>query len=184
MTVEEVNIVEMHTLQALVETGHEVLSRAPVAIRSWPHIIARFAADEKFVAIWTEVIIHESSHRFLSTAIRRAVVVGQIEMCDAIVEGIVRDGTASLVWVNATKVVPESQTQRPSSSYRCSEATYLSLQSILFNHATPSTIANEVQTKFRLRCHILFQTLVIDGNTMRITSILEVCEMAVLAEEI
>ena len=31
-------------------------------------------------------------------------------MRDAVVEGIVGDGSAALVWVNATKVVPEAKT--------------------------------------------------------------------------
>ena len=44
--VEQVHVVQVHSSEALVEAGHEVLARAPVAIRSGPHVISRLGRDE------------------------------------------------------------------------------------------------------------------------------------------
>jgi hypothetical protein len=38
--VEDVNLVESHALEALVQAGKELLSRSPVAVRSRPHLPA------------------------------------------------------------------------------------------------------------------------------------------------
>ena len=110
MAVEEVHVVEVHTLETLVEAGRQILARTPVAVRSFPHVVSGFGGNEEFVAIGTEVILHQSAHGFFCTSVGRAVIVGKVEMGNAVVESIVCDGTASLVRVDASEVVPESQT--------------------------------------------------------------------------
>ena len=110
MAVEEVHIVQIHALEALVEARHQILARAPVAVRTFPHIISRLGRDEEFVTIRQEIILHQSAHGFLSASVRRAIVVGKVEVSDSVVEGIVGDGTASLVRIHSSEVVPESQT--------------------------------------------------------------------------
>ena len=110
MTIEEVHVVEVHALEALVEACHEILARAPVAVRTFPHVVASLGGDEEFVTIRSEVVLHQSAHRFFGAAVWRTIIVGEVEVSDAMVEGIMGDGTASLVRVNASEVVPESQT--------------------------------------------------------------------------
>ncbi len=123
MTVEQVCIVYTHALQTLVEARHEILSRAPVAVRSGPHVVAGFGTDEKFVAIGAEVVIHQPSHRFFGAAVGRSVVVGQVEVCYAVVEGIACNGAASAVVVHSAEVVPETEAhlwqQHPAASAPC-----------------------------------------------------------------
>ena len=107
MAVEEVDIVEVHSLQTLVETRHERLSRTPVAVRTLPHLISRLRSNEEFVAIRTEIIVHESSHSLLGTTVYGTIVVGKVEMGDAMVESAVGNGAATLIRINASEVVPE-----------------------------------------------------------------------------
>ena len=110
MTVEEIHIVQIHALETLVEARHQILARAPVAVRTFPHIISCLGRDEEFVAIRLEIILHQSAHGFLGTSVWRTIVVGKVEVGDSVVEGIVGDGTASLVRIHSSEVVPESQT--------------------------------------------------------------------------
>ena len=110
VTVEKVYIVEVHASQALVEACHEIFSRAPVAIGSGPHVVASLGADEQFVAIRRKIILHQSSQGFLCTAIGRSVVVCEVEMRDAVVEGVSCYLTATLIRVYTTEIVPESET--------------------------------------------------------------------------
>ena len=62
VAVEEVDIVDLHAAEALVERCHEVLARAPVAVRPRPHVVACLRRDEEFVAVGAEVFVHQSSH--------------------------------------------------------------------------------------------------------------------------
>ena len=74
-----------------------------------PHVVARFGGDEEFVAIGAEVIDHEPSHRLFSRAVGRSVVVGEVEVGDAVVKSVVGDSPTAFVGVNTSEVVPESQ---------------------------------------------------------------------------
>ena len=109
VAVEEVDVVQVHAPEALVEACHEVLAGAPVAVGPGPHVVAGLRADEELVAVGTEVVIHEAAHRLLGRAVRRAVVVGEVEVCDAVVESVARDVAAALVGVHAAEVVPEAE---------------------------------------------------------------------------
>ena len=109
MAVEEIHIVYLHSLQALVKRGHQVFSGAPVAIRPRPHVVTCFRRDEQLVTIRTEILIHQSSHRLLSRAVNRSIVVGQIEMVDTVIKSIVSNLTAAFVRINTTKIMPEAE---------------------------------------------------------------------------
>ena len=109
MTIEEVDVVYPHTFQALVERGHQVFAAAPFTIRTRPHVIAGLCGDEELVAVGPEVFIHQASHRLLGRAVDRPVVVGQVEMGDTVVEGVVGNLAATLVGVDASEVMPEAE---------------------------------------------------------------------------
>ena len=109
MAIEEVDIVEVHATQRLVEACHEILPRTPVAIRTGPHVVTRLGGDEEFVAVGTEVIVDESAHRLLSTAVGRSVVVGKVEMYDTVFEGISRDLAGTFVGIVGSEVVPKAK---------------------------------------------------------------------------
>ena len=109
MAVEKVDIVQMHALETLVERCHQIFARAPIAIRSRPHVVAGLGRDEKLVAIGAEVVVHQSAHSLFGRSIDGTVVVGQVEMSDTVVESIVGYLTTTFVGVNTTKVVPETK---------------------------------------------------------------------------
>ena len=53
--VEDVDVVEAHPREALVEAGQQVLARAPLAVRAGPHVVARLGGDDQLVAVGREV---------------------------------------------------------------------------------------------------------------------------------
>ena len=56
--VEDVDVVEPHPRQALVERGEQVLARAPLAVRPGPHVVAGLGRDHELVAVGAEVLAH------------------------------------------------------------------------------------------------------------------------------
>ena len=109
VAVEEVDVVEVHAPQALLQARHEILAAAPVAVGAGPHVVAGLGGDEQFVAVRAEVVVHQAAHRLLGGAVWRAVVVGEVEVGDAVVEGVVGDGAAALVGRGGAKVLPETE---------------------------------------------------------------------------
>src|SRR5574344_603326 len=108
MAIKQIDIVYVHALEALVDTRHKILTRAPLSIRSRPHIVTSFGRYEQFIAVALEVIVHESAHSFFCRTVWRSIVVGKIEMGDTMVESVVSDGTTALIRVVASEIMPES----------------------------------------------------------------------------
>ncbi len=48
--IEDVDIVEPHPLQALVEAGQHIFAAAPFAVGTGPHQVAGLGRDDQFVA--------------------------------------------------------------------------------------------------------------------------------------
>ena len=63
--IENVDIIEPHARETLVETGEEILARAAVTIGSWPHVVARLGRDDQFVAVRPEICGHPTAEIFL-----------------------------------------------------------------------------------------------------------------------
>ena len=78
-----------------------------------PHQIAGLARDDQLVAVGAEVLCEQQAEGFLGGAGRRAIVVGQVEVGDAQVEGAAQDRAAGFQDVDAAEVVPEAQRNRP-----------------------------------------------------------------------
>ena len=112
VAVEEIDIVEVHAAQTLVERRDEVLARAPVAVGAGPHVVASLGGDEHLVAIGTEGKVHHTAEGLLGSAVGGAVVVGKIVTGDAVVEGIVHHGLAVGDVGDASEVVPEAERER------------------------------------------------------------------------
>ena len=109
VVVEDVHVVEPHALEALVERGQQVLAAAVVPVGSGPHVVASLGGDEQFVTIGAQVVTQELAHVALRLAIVRAVVVGQVEVRDAVVEGRKGDAGHLLVGRDVAEVVPHAQ---------------------------------------------------------------------------
>ena len=86
--VEEVHVIEVHPFQALVQARHQVFAGAPFAVGTGPHVIARLGGDEQLVAEGGEGLAHDHPERFLGRPVGRTVVVGEVEVDDAVVEGV------------------------------------------------------------------------------------------------
>ena len=82
MRVEDVDVVEAQPAQALVEAREEVLPRAPLAVRAGPHVVAGLRRDHELVAVRREVGGEQPPERLLRRAVRRAVVVREVEVGD------------------------------------------------------------------------------------------------------
>ena len=84
--VEDVHIVQSKPLQALVQRSDQILAAAEVAVRAGPHLIAGLGADDQLVAMRGEIRAQQLTHVALGGTGFRPVVVGQVEVGDAVVE--------------------------------------------------------------------------------------------------
>ena len=110
--VEDVDVVEPHPLQALVEAGEQVLARAPLAVRAGPHVVAGLGGDDQLVAPGGEVLAEDAAEVGLGGAGRRAVVVGEVDVGDAEVEGAADDRPLRLERGVVAEVVPQAERDR------------------------------------------------------------------------
>src|ERR1035437_2633653 len=113
--VEDVDVVEAHPAQALVQAGCEVLARPPLAVRSGPHVVTGFGGDDELVAISAQVRGEDSAEVLLGRAVWRPVVVGQIEVRDAKVERPADYRPAGLQRSLVAKVLPEARSEEHTS---------------------------------------------------------------------
>ena len=109
MGVKNIHILQPHALEALVQACEQVFARSPVAVRAEPHIVAGLGADNHLVAIGREVQAQNLAEVHLRAAVGRAVVVGQVKVRNAQIEGPAHHGAAILEAVRAAKVVPQPQ---------------------------------------------------------------------------
>ena len=84
--VEDVDVVEAHPRERLVERREQVLARAPLAVRPGPHVVAGLRRDHELVAVRPQVVAQHPPERLLGRAVRRPVVVREVEVRDAEVE--------------------------------------------------------------------------------------------------
>ena len=113
MGVEDVDVVQAHPRQRLVQRRQQVLARAPLAVRSGPHVVAGLGRDHQLVAIRPQVVGEHPPEVDLGRPVRRAVVVGQVEVGDPDVEGPSDDRPLRLVRPVVAEVVPQPQATAP-----------------------------------------------------------------------
>ncbi len=106
--IEDIDIVETHALQALVAGGDQIFAAAPLAIGTRPHVVACLGGDDQLVAVWFEVLAEQLAEGSFGGAVGRAVIVGEVEMGDAEIEG----GLAHLA-LECVGVVSPNVCQRP-----------------------------------------------------------------------
>ena len=86
MGVEDVDVLEPQPVQALVQAGQKVFSRPVITVRPGPHVVAGLAGDDQLVAMGVKIRLQDATKVRLGRAVRRAVVVGQVEVGDTAVE--------------------------------------------------------------------------------------------------
>ena len=107
--VEDVDVIDAHPRQGLVEARKQVLARAELAVRAGPHVPARFGGEEEFLAIRPEILGEQLPEVGLGAAVGRAVVVGEVEVADPEVERAAQDRPLRLQRSVAAEVVPQPQ---------------------------------------------------------------------------
>ena len=111
MRIENIDVIQSHPLQALIEAGEQIFSRTTVAIGAWPHGVACFRRHNQLVAIGGKILAQQAAKIFLRAAGRRPVVIRQIEMGNAQVKGLAQQGALVIQRVTVAKVVPQPQRQ-------------------------------------------------------------------------
>ena len=109
MVVEDVDVVDAHPAKALVQARQEVLAGAEVAVRARPHVPTGLGRDDQLVAVVTEIGVEDPTEVGLGAAVRRPVVVGQVEVGDAQVESAAQDGALALERLVVAEVLPEPE---------------------------------------------------------------------------
>ncbi len=117
--VEDVDVVQPHSLEALVQAREQVLARAEVAVGTGPHVVAGLGRDHELVAEGREVRAQEGSERLLGRAVGRPVVVGQVEVRDAEVERPPHDRAAASRAAGRRRSSATGRARRPGAAARC-----------------------------------------------------------------
>ena len=112
MGIEDVDIIDAQTLQALVEAGQHVFAAAPLAIGARPHVVAGLGRDHELVAERTEIAPENVAECDLRRTRRRSVIVGEVEMRDAEVERGAADRAHRVLRFVEAEIVPETQRDR------------------------------------------------------------------------
>ena len=108
----DVRIVDAHALQRSVEGGDEVFSRAAPPAGAAPHRESRLGGDEHLVAVGREVLAQDLAEVLLGAAHAGAVVVGEVEGVDALVEGGEDHVAHDFKVVETAEVLPQPQRER------------------------------------------------------------------------
>ena len=110
VAVEDVDVVQAHPLQGLLARGDEVLPRpAALAVGAGPHVVAGLARDDQLVAVGPEVAREGGAEVALGRAVGRAVVVREVEVRHAAVEGPAQGRLLALERHVVAEVVPEAE---------------------------------------------------------------------------
>jgi hypothetical protein len=111
--VEDVDVVQPHPAQRLVEAGQHVLaSPTALAVGPGPHVVTGLGRDDQLVTVGSEVVAQVPAEVGLGGAVGRPVVVGQVEVRDAEVERPPQGRPLPLERHVVAEVVPETEADR------------------------------------------------------------------------
>jgi hypothetical protein len=110
--IENVDIVEPHPLQRLVAGRDQVFPAAPLAIRPRPHHIAGLGRDDQLIPVSLQIGAKNFAERLLRAAGRRTVIVGEIEMGNAVVEGGLNNRPLGLMRRIVAEIMPQAERDR------------------------------------------------------------------------
>ena len=109
VVIEDVDVIETKTVKALVEAREDVLARSEIAIRARPHIPTGLARDHELVAQVSKILGEDATGVDLGRTKRRAVVVREVEVSDAQIEGTAHDRALGFKRLVIPEVVPEAE---------------------------------------------------------------------------
>ena len=106
MMIEDIYIIQPHSLQALVKACEQILSASPVPVRSRPHIIAGLRTDDQLISVCMKLILQNLSKILLCTSRLWTVVVCKVKMSDSIVKCCEAHLLHILINTGISKIVP------------------------------------------------------------------------------
>jgi hypothetical protein len=77
------------------------------------HAVAGLGGDNEFVAVGGEVELEQLAKLGFGGAGRRTVIIGEVEVGDAQIEGSAHDGAAVFKGIDAAEIVPSTFTLPP-----------------------------------------------------------------------
>ncbi len=109
MTVEHIDIIEPHATEALVERSHQILSRAPIAVRTGVHVISGLRRYEHLITVRLERLVEHITECLFGRTVTGAVVVGKIKRTDAVIKRVTHHVPASCKRVDLTEIMPHAK---------------------------------------------------------------------------
>jgi hypothetical protein len=107
--VEDVDVLQAHPAQRLVEAGQQVLAGAVVAVRTGPHVVAGLGRDDQLIAVRPQVFPHDPAEINFGCAVWRPVIVRQVEVRDAQVERPADDRALVLDRLAVAEILPQPE---------------------------------------------------------------------------
>ncbi|MNE64486.1 hypothetical protein D3C80_1599020 [compost metagenome] len=106
--VENIDIIQAHPFQALIQAGHQILLGAPLAVWTRPHIVTGFGGDNQLIAVCGEILAENPSEVLFGGAWRRSIVVGKVKMGDAQIKGPANHSPSVFEQVVAAEIMPQA----------------------------------------------------------------------------
>ena len=110
MRVEDVDIVETKTAQRLIKRREHILASTTARpVRTGPHVVSGLGRDHQFVAVGGQIRAQQLAEVDFRLAGWRPVVVGEVEVRDAGVEGGAHDLALGSGRMKVAEVLPQPQ---------------------------------------------------------------------------
>src|SRR5206468_8983292 len=74
-----------------------------------PHVVTGLGRDDQLVAKWAEIGAHPAPEILLRGAVRRPVIIREVEMRDAEIECAAEDCPAGLEYVGTAEILPQAE---------------------------------------------------------------------------
>ena len=107
--IEDVDVGQAEAFQARIQARDQRLARAPFAIGTRPHIVASLGGNDHFISVLAKITLHDVSKMGLSTTGWRTIIVGQIEMSNTSVKGLVKYSSIVFKYIYTTEIMPKAQ---------------------------------------------------------------------------
>ena len=107
--VEDVDVIEPHAAEALVEAREQILAGPPLAVRPGPHVVPGLGRDYELVPERGQILAEQLAEVLLRRAEGRSVVVRQVDMRDTEVERATEDRPLDVERPFVAEVVPQAK---------------------------------------------------------------------------
>src|SRR6185312_9603761 len=98
MSIEDIHVLQTEPLKRLIQAGHQVLFREPLAVWSGPHAITCFGRDDQFIA---RHIAYNLANDKFGISCWLTVIVRKIEVCHSKIKGTI-EACACYLFITVT----------------------------------------------------------------------------------